>query len=346
VPFRKTSLKKLKSPLRQREAPPLRRRAGRNAQEAPGRSEGDYNVMPRVLIAGCGYVGQLTADLFHGAGWAVEGWTHSAESAARLAAMPYLVRAIDIADRARVSACDVTFDAIIQCVSSGGGDAEAYRQIYLNGARNLLDRFGGSRLLFTSSTSVYAQHDGSWVTEESETKPARETGRILLETEELVLSHGGVIARLAGIYGPARSALLSKFLAGQTTIDPENDRFLNQVHRDDIAAALFLLLDRPAPTCEIYNVVDDQPILQSECYRWLAKRLNREIPPLGRSISTSRRGASNKRVSNSKLRRLGWRLRYPSFAEAMEKSILPSFADYGRLTEPPGQLRSIAPADV
>src|SRR5205823_10303303 len=125
----------------------------------------------------------------------------------------------------------------------------------------------------------------------------------------------------------------------------ENDRFLNQVHRDDIASALFLLLDRPAPTCEIYNVVDDQPILQSECYCWLAKRLNHEIPPLGRSISTSRRGASNKRVSNSKLRRLGWRLRYPSFAEAMEKSILPSFADYGRLTEPPGRLRSIAPAD-
>jgi nucleoside-diphosphate-sugar epimerase len=243
--------------------------------------------------------------------------------------MPYLVRTVDIADKAQVSACDVTFEAIIQCVSSGGGDAEAYRQIYLNGARNLLDRFGESRMLFTSSTSVYAQHDGSWVTEESQTKPARETGRILLETEELVLSGGGIIARLAGIYGPGRSALLSKFLAGQTTIDPENDRFLNQVHRDDIASALFLLLDRPAPTCEIYNVVDDQPILQGECYRWLAKRLNREIPPLGRSISTSKRGASNKRVSNSKLRQLNWTPRYPSFADAMDKSILPSFAKPG-----------------
>ena len=85
------------------------------------------------------------------------------------------------------------FDAIIHCASSGGGNADAYRQIYLKGARHLLDRFGGSRMLFTSSTSVYAQRDGSWVTEESETKPARETGRILLETEELVLGHGGII---------------------------------------------------------------------------------------------------------------------------------------------------------
>ena len=63
------------------------------------------------------------------------------------------------------------------------------------------------RLLFTSSTSVYSQRDGSWVTEESETKPARETGRILLETEKLVLERGGMVARLAGIYGPGRSAV-------------------------------------------------------------------------------------------------------------------------------------------
>jgi nucleoside-diphosphate-sugar epimerase len=118
---------------------------------------------------------------------------------------------------------------------------------------------------------------------------------------------------------------LSKFLAGEAIIDPRNDRFINQIHRDDIAAALFLLLSRPAPAREIYNVVDDEPILQSECYRWLAEKLNRPVPSLGRSTSTSKRGASNKRVTNAKLRGIGWKPRYPSFAEAMERSILPSF---------------------
>lgn len=283
--------------------------------------------MPRILIAGCGYVGQATADLFHVAGWSVEGWTQSAESAAKLAAKPYPVYGIDITDEGRISAYAGVFDAIIHCASSGGGDADAYRQIYLNGARRLLDRFGGSRILFTSSTSVYAQRDSSWVTEESETKPARETGRILLETEELVLGHGGIVARLAGIYGPGRSALLSKFLAGKAIINPSNDRFVNQVHCDDIAAALFLLFNRPASTGEIYNVVDDQPILQSECYRWLAGKLNRPVPPLGSSTSTSKRGATNKRISNAKLRAIGWTPQYPTFAEAMGKSILPSFAE-------------------
>ena len=282
--------------------------------------------MPRILIAGCGYIGQAAADLFHAAGWAVEGWTRSTESAARLSAKPYPVRGVDVSGRAQVAECAKTFDAVIHCASSSGGDAEMYRQVYLDGARNLLEMFPGSKLLFTSSTSVYAQRDGSWVTEESETEPARETSRVLLETEGLVLDRRGIVARLAGIYGLGRSALLNKFLAGTATIDPENDRFVNQVHRDDIAAALFLLLSREAEGTEIYNVVDDQPILQSECYRWLAQRLNRPLPPLGKSKQQRKRGDSNKRVSNAKLRRLGWTPRYPTFADAMEKSILPNLS--------------------
>ncbi len=286
--------------------------------------------MPRVLIAGCGYVGQAAADLFHLNGWAVEGWTRSAESAARLSRKPYRIREIDISQRAEVAECAPAaagFNAAIHCASSRGGDAEMYRQLYLDGARNLLAILPGLKLLFTSSTSVYAQRDGSWVTEESETKPTRETSCILLETERVVLASGGIVARLAGIYGPGRSAILHKFLAGTAIIDSENDRFVNQVHRDDIASALFILLSRREPGGKIYNVVDDQPLLQSECYRWLAERLNRPLPPFGRSTQQRKRGDTNKRVTNAKLRRLDWTPQYPTFAAAMERSILPSFAD-------------------
>ena len=276
--------------------------------------------MPRILIAGCGYVGQATADLFHAAGWDVEGWTASEKSAAALSAKPYPICQVDISNRDQVAERPGTFDAVVHCASSRGGGVEAYRQIYLNGARNLLDRF--EKMLFTSSTSVYAQRDGSWVTEESETKPVSETGRVLLETEKVVLSRGGTVVRLAGIYGPGRSALLSKFLAGTATIDPEKDRFVNQVHRDDIASAIFLLLTQGT---QIYNVVDDQPMLQTDCYRWLAQRLNRPLPPIGKSTEQRKRGDSNKRVSNAKLRHLGWVPRYPTFAEGMEKSVFQSF---------------------
>ena len=286
--------------------------------------------MARILIAGCGYVGEAAADLFQAAGWAVEGWTRSAKSAAKLSAKPYLVRNVDISRGAQVAEhapAAAGFDAVIHCASSRGGDAEFYRQIYLDGARNLLEIFPRSKMVFTSSSSVYAQRDGSCVTEESETNPERETGRIMLETEKLVIAHNGIVARLAGIYGPGRSALLSKFLAGTAIIDPDNDRFVNQAHRDDIASALFLLLDQQLPAGEIYNVVDDQPMLQNECYRWLAQRLNRPPPPIGKSKQQRKRGDSNKRVSNAKLRHSGWTPEYPTFVEAMEKSILSSFTE-------------------
>jgi len=280
--------------------------------------------MPRILIAGCGYVGQATADLFHAAGWDVEGWTASEESVAALSAKPYRICQVDISNRDQIAERPGIFDAVIHCASSRGGGIESYRQIYFKGARNLLDRFAEAKLLLTSSTSVYAQRDGSWVTEESETKPAHETGRMLLETEKLVLERRGTVARLAGIYGPGRSALLSKFLAGTAIIDRENDRFVNQAHRDDIASAIFFLLTRETQQTQIYNVVDDQPMLQSACYRWLAQRLDRPLPPIGKSTGQRKRGNSNKRVSNAKLRSLGWTLQYPTLADAMERSILRS----------------------
>ena len=287
--------------------------------------------MPRILIAGCGYVGEATADLFQSAGWDVEGWVHSKDSAARLSVKPYSIRMIDVSQRGEVAKRAGAIDAVIHCASSRGGDAEAYREIYLNGARHLLETFPKAKILFAGSTSVYAQRDGSRVTEESETKPLRETSRILLEVEKLILEKGGIIARLAGIYGPQRSALLSKFLNRTATIDPINDRFVNQVHRDDIASALFLLLNREAQTsAQIYNVVDDQPLLQNECYSWLAQRLNRPLPPTRKSQQPRKRGDTNKRVSNTKLRRLGWTPHYPTFADGMEKSILSSFADVVR----------------
>lgn len=283
--------------------------------------------MPRILIAGCGYVGQATADLFHAAGWDAEGWTASKKSAATLSATPYPICQVDISNRDQVAERPGTFDAVVHCASSRGGGLESYRQIYWDGARNLLDRFVGTKMLFTSSTSVYAQRDGSWVTEESETKPARETGRVLLETEREVLDRGGTVARLSGIYGPGRSALLSKFLAGTAIIDSENDRFVNQVHRDDIASALFLLVSGEWQERQIYNVVDNQPMLQSDCYRWLAQRLNRPLPPIRKLTEQRKRGDTNKRVSNAKLRSLAWTLQYPTFADAMEKSILPGLSE-------------------
>lgn len=255
----------------------------------------------------------------------MEGWTNSAASAAQLLDKPYPVTAVDFSDRQQINDRPQNFDLVIHCASTRGGDAENYRQLYLNGALNLLDRFVGSTVLFTSSTSVYAQTGGEAVNEQSPARPSHEKGQLLRETENLVLGRGGIVARLAGIHGPGRSAILTRFLQGDTAVDSINDRFMNHVHRDDIASALMLLAEASPRQNAVYNVTDDEPILRSACYQWLTEKLGRPPASKGKDSTSGKRGRSNKRVSNLKLRECGWRPRYPTFAAAMELSILPSF---------------------
>ena len=288
--------------------------------------------MGRVLIAGCGYLGVATADLFHAAQWEVEGWTHSPESAAQLATKPYRVRAVDIAERGAVESAAAAFDAVIHCASSGGGGAESYRRVYLEGARNLFARLRPARFLFTSSTSVYAQTGGEWVDEDSAAEPSHETGRILREAEDLVRQEGGLVTRLAGIYGPGRSALLRKFLSGEARLENGGGRYQNQVHRADIGAALLFLVTFSSvrwPVARIINVTDNEPITQRESYQWLATKLNRPLPAVATRAGERKRGTSNKRVSNRNLRALGWEPKFPTFQIGMETSVLPAYPALG-----------------
>ncbi len=273
--------------------------------------------VPRILIAGCGFVGLAAARLFHRNGWDVIGCTHSVESALGLKE-PFRVVACDIADveAVRVAEGFCGLDAVIHCASSGKGGADAYRRVYLGGARNLAEIARPKRLLFTSSTSVYAQTTGEWVNEESAAAPDRETGRVLMETEDLVLSTGGIVARLAGIYGPGRSVMLRKFLSGEATIEGDGSRWINQAHRDDIATALWTLVTLGA--AGIYNVTDDTPVTQRSLYVALADRFARPLPPSGEIPVDRKRGWTHKRVSNAKLRALGWAPKYPSFQMAVE----------------------------
>jgi nucleoside-diphosphate-sugar epimerase len=275
--------------------------------------------MKRIVILGCGFVGKRAARLFAEAGWDATGVTRSPESAARLAGETYRAVACDIADAEKLSAAKELqgADVVISAVSSGRGGVEVYREVYLQGLENAITRLHPGSVVFVSSTSVYGQNDGSWVSEESPAEPVSPTSRILREAEEVALGHGGVVARLAGIYGPGRSVLLRKFLEGSAVIEGEGIRHINQIHADDAAAALFRLVERPLPP-GIYNVVDDRPVTQLECYTWLAAKLAQPLPPRGPVDTTRKRGVTDKRVSNGKLRSLGWAPRYPSYREALD----------------------------
>ena len=270
----------------------------------------------KIVIAGCGFLGEAAAGFFLEAGWRVLGLCATEESAARLADRPFPVAVVDISKPIRVPAGWESPDVVVHCASSGRGGADAYRAVYRDGLEHLRDAFSPGRLIFTGSTSVYSQVDGGWVTEDSPAEPDRETGRVLLEAEKIALEAGGVVARLAGIYGPGRSVLLKKFLEGSAVLEAGGNRWINQIHRDDGARAL-LQLARDEAAVGIYNVCDDTPTTQREIYGWIADHLNRPLPPEGPADLNRKRGWTSKRISNARLRSLGWSPRYPGYRDAL-----------------------------
>jgi nucleoside-diphosphate-sugar epimerase len=282
-------------------------------------SSNSDTMTPRTaVIAGCGFVGRAVAQLLHADGWSVLGLTYAPASLPQFAEDGYRVVACDIADRAALAAIVSTdrIDLVVHCASSRRGGVDEYRRVYLEGARVLTELLRPHHFIFTSSTSVYPQVNGEWVNEESEAEPVRETARILRETEELVLAANGAVARLAGIYGPGRSVLLQKFFRGEAVIEGDGRRWINQVHRDDIASALRCIAH--AGKRGIFNVTDDQPLMQRDVYARLSAMCDRPLPPIGPIDLNRKRAWTSKRVSNAKLRTLGWAPRYPSFFDAIE----------------------------
>jgi len=271
-------------------------------------------------VIGCGFVGaQLLRNLSR-SGWKASGITLSESSADALRSEGLEVVAADlrISDLRALTKNDPS--VVVHCASSGKGGAVAYRETFLEVTTRLIQDTNFEHLIFTGSTSVYAQADGSLVTETDSAEPERETGKILRETEELVLAHQGTVLRLAGIYGPGRCVPLEKLLSGEAVVEGDGERIMNSIHRDDAVSALYLAAANRCPG--IFNVADNTPVTQLEWFRWVCTRLGRPLPPSAPRNLNRKRAWTSKRVSNAKLRSMGWSPVYPSFREGLEELII------------------------
>lgn len=216
------------------------------------------------------------------------------------------------ADELRRNFSGYEADVLIHCLSGHGGrDAEAYRATYVETLRRLLDILHPAFCVFTGSTSVYAQNNGSTVTEESLTG-GTPTGDVLLEAEGLALAARGAVVRLGGIYGPGRTRFIEAARTGQSTAgDP--DGFINFIHRDDAAAALHHV--GSLRLGGIWNAVDNHPVRRTE----LAGAIRGDHPlPAAASAREPQVPATGKRVKNTKLRAAGWTPRYPTVIDAIK----------------------------
>jgi nucleoside-diphosphate-sugar epimerase len=280
----------------------------------------------RVLIVGCGYVGLPLGVELARQGHEVFGLRRGADGEAAMSAAGLKPLIADITKADELARLPGPFDWVVNTVSSTKGGEEEYRQVYLQGTRNLIEWLAPTPLkkfVYTSSTSVYGQADGSVVKESSPTEPASATSRLLVETEKLLLDatatqrFPSVILRVAGIYGPERGHLFLQYLRNEARITGKGERIINMIHRDDLVSVIIAAL-KSGRVGEIYNATDDEPVAQIHFFRWLSETLGKWMPPFATEDENAsrKRGLTNKKVSNRKLKmELGVALKYPTFRQ-------------------------------
>lgn len=177
---------------------------------------------------------------------------------------------------------------------------------------------------YLSTTGVYGDHDGGWVTEDTPLTPSTERGQARVQAEsewlDLYRDHGLPvhIFRLAGIYGPGRGPF-TKVRNGSARRIIKEGQVFSRIHVDDIAQVLLASMANPKPGTA-YNVCDDDPAPPQDVIAHAAELLGLPVPPavrfddaemspMGRSFY-----AESKRVDNSRIKsELGVRLRYPDY---------------------------------
>lgn len=270
----------------------------------------------RVFIAGAGYVGFEAAKLLAQQHIPVV----IGQRSTRTLPEGILGAPFNLEDEALTLPEGTTHIVFAAAPDKSDDPMAAYERIYVQGMRNILaavkrQALPIERIVFTSSTAVYAATEGERVDESTPTTghPPKATALKLLEAEALTLAHpSGMVLRLAGIYGPGRNRLIRMVQEGSARCSHPAP-IGNRIHRDDCAGALVHLLQLPSPE-RIYLGVDHAPVELCEVYRWLAQELGAPPPPESQEPDERGRGA-RKVCDNTRLVQSGYAFRYPSYRE-------------------------------
>ena len=268
--------------------------------------------MKKLLVIGCGYVGKAAAQFYQKQNWEVTGWVRTETSANLLKSLQIQSYLADVTKEENWHALPKDFELAIYCAAGGTrSDIDLYRKVYLKGITYAAKYLNpNTPLIFTSSTSVYPQNRGEWVTETSPANPLTETGKILRAAEDVVLAREGIVLRLAGIYGPGRHRMIDRLNDTLSKGEKVENRWINHIHRDDIVTALFTLAEKKVNG--IFNGCDNQPVTLYELLLWQANRSQQTLPSWA-ELNT--KPFTHKRVSNAKLRQLTWNPKFPTYQE-------------------------------
>jgi len=279
----------------------------------------------RYFIFGAGYSGRAIAREALVRGADVHGTTRSPGKADELRASGVTAHLFDGSELSpeAVDALEATTHLVVSIAPGDADPVLATMRQFIAEQTPALRWIG-----YLSTVGVYGDHDGAWVDEDSELRPMAQRSQERLEAESAWLALGterGVpvaVLRLSGIYGPGRNALASLANGTARRIIRQGQVF-NRIHVDDIAGAALCLGD--AAKGDIFNISDDEPSPPQDLLVYAARLMGVEPPPevafqeLEMSPMARSFWGECKRVSNARIKRTGYRFRYPDYRVALDQ---------------------------
>jgi nucleoside-diphosphate-sugar epimerase len=276
-----------------------------------------------LFLFGYGFSGQALARRLAAKGWTVAATHRDEESAARIAT--HGCQPIDLGDRDAVARALGRAQALLVTAPPGAQGCPGLNSLVgpLAEANAFPDWIG-----YLSTTGVYGDRHGGWVTEASRLAAQSVEGarRVGAERDWLDVGRGMGLTvttfRLPGIYGPGRSAL-DRLREGRARRIAAPGQVFSRIHVDDLAAGLEASIARPRAG-GTYNLCDDEPAPNSDVVAYAARLLGMEPPKevaladANLSPAALRFYAESKRVSNALAKaELGWRPAYPTYREGL-----------------------------
>jgi len=267
-----------------------------------------------IAIVGCGYLGIETASLWGKKGFHVTATTRTPERLKELSKVAQKSVILKGNDEEEFVPLITNNEAIL--VTTAADSPEHYESAYLHTAqifRHLALEMDLPRdLIYTSSTSVYGDHQGRWVDESGELFGKGDQEKILIEAEKTYLSLEELgwnvcIFRLAEIYGPGREISKRVRSFSGKILPGTGDSYTNMVHRDDCAQAIFYSLRHHLTG--VFNLADDDHPTRRGLYDQVAQKFGLPKTKWDPLLPSLHNGT--KRISNHKIKAQGFSFHHP-----------------------------------
>lgn len=269
----------------------------------------------KVAIIGCGYVGKVVARYWHqDLGLEVTATTTTPAKIPELAAISHQALVLQGNDREGMQNVVQNQDVIL--LSVGAKNANLYVETYLQTSTILAEIIKDSpnvkQVIYTGSCSIYGNHNGELVNENSDLINHHQSIEIFKQTEQVLLSAEKenlriCILRLGGIYGPGRELVKIFSRAAGTTRPGKGNEPTNWIHLDDIVGAIEFA--RQQQLQGIYNLVDDSQLINRELIDKVCEKHGLAKVSWDESLPSVR--TYNARISNQKIKAAGYQLKHP-----------------------------------